>query len=250
MEKRIVKELESKEGEVRVFAFILIILSIIVVFFGTVFIVGSGKLDNLIKNEKISINKSKVANNKIYKISSNNTEIDGLVEVSFDNQDNSVDVNYFIHIIENLPANKKCFENDEKEDDNCRWVDFYNYVVSIDDGNDKNAIGRLYPVFCSSFSNLSESNTLYDSYNSCWQGEKKNKHKYTDKYFIKINASYDTLDNFLSHNVMNIYDAKEYTERTNITKNKMTTSTEIIHKKDAVKSGISVKKYEFNIIES
>ncbi len=250
MEKRILKELESKDGETRVFIFSLIIISAIIIFFGTVFIIGGSKINNSIKNEEMLLNKSEVVNNKKYKILSNNAKIEGMAEMDMIKKDGSINVSYFIHITENLPANKKCFENDEDTDDNCRYIDFYNYVVSINDGdNDRGIIGRLYPIFCSSFANLSESKTLYDSYTSCWQGEKKNKYQHTDKYFIKIDTSYDTLDDFLASSVIDIYDAKDYTERTNITKNKMTTNTEVIHVENAVKNGNVIKKYKFKIVE-
>jgi len=253
MEKRIIKELESKDGESRVFLYMLIIISVIVIFFGTVITIGLHK-NNSISNVNLNTEykHSKNLKNKTYKISTDSGKISGIAKISKKTESKTVKVDYFLHIKEELPANKKCFKNNNDKEENCRWIDFYNYVVSINDGiggNNKNVSGRLYPMFCSSFSDLTKSDSLYDAYTSCWQGKTKKQYHHTDKYFVKISAIYNTMSDFLSHNNIDIFDAKDYTERTNITKNKMTTSTELVNKEKAIKNGKKIKGYEFKITQ-
>ncbi len=246
MEKKIAKELESKGGEVRVFSYMLIIFSLIIIFFGTVFIVGRKDFAKIKKQQVVLDNNSKKIKNNIYKISSNSGNVNGVAKISKESN-GKLKVKYFIHLTENLSSNKKCFNNGEGDKEHCRWIDFYNYAVSV--GNDEEKVsGRLYPIFCSAFENLNKDYIkLYDAYNSCWQGKEKTQFKQTDKFFVKITAFYPTVEDFLLNKTIKIFDAKDYTQRSNIKKGKTTKIIERVDTEGAVKSGKIIKTLDINI---
>jgi len=198
-------------------------------------------------NKAVSKNVQKY-DGKSYKITSENGDVFGSVEIKISKSSSPVTAYYNINIKNALPPNKVCFVNTDNGKENCRWVDYYNYAGGILTNNGKAmAIGQIQPVFCDTFMNVTDaSKGLIGEYMDCWYGKTDGKQKNTDKFYWWSTMTYKSIDDFLAGNIFSIHDAQPYTKRERVTVGNSLTSTDSMDIEKALEQGKKMNSYKLN----
>lgn len=236
-------------GRYNIVGAVLIFIILVIISFA---IASSGGKSGDGPNSNRSVKMSNLAkyDEKVYNIVSEDGVLSGTAMVTVREGTLPLMVQYNIHIKDNFAVNKKCVEGPHKTDDDCRWIDFYNYAGGIF-GEDKNDFGsgQVYPVFCDKIvENADPSTYLTGKYINCWFG-KGNKQKDTNIFYLGSMRSFESVEDFLSYNTLRVYDAKPYTERKFELKDNAGTSTDSMDSETAIKNGVEVRSYTFDIVE-
>jgi len=196
-------------------------------------------------NKAVSKNVQKY-DGKSYKITSENGDVFGSVEIKINKSSSPVTAYYNINIKNALPSNKVCFVSADDGKENCRWVDYYNYAGGILTNNGKVlAIGPIQPVFCDTFKSVTDaSKGLIGEYMDCWYGKNDGKQKSTDKFYWWSTMTYKSIDDFLAGNIFSIHDAQPYTKRENVVTGNSLTSTDSMDADKALREGKEMSSYK------
>jgi hypothetical protein len=234
------------------YSFLWAIIFFVIVTIVSVWIVPNDDVGNTNSDTNssstVSSKEAQQYDGKIYNIASTDGKVKGKAKIEIVNTVKPFMVTYSLHIVDNYPANKKCFTGTDME---CRWIDYYNYAGDLFSSDSEGSYGaQLYPVFCSGPTPITDpEQDVMGQYIDCWSGKGNGEQKETNIFYFTMKKTFENIDEFLSYNTLKVFDAQPYTMREYKFENNTGTSTEQMDTESAVKSGKEVKSYPLEIVE-